>query len=259
MKSILLAIACLFTTITFAQTISTDAPSQSASPTIVPKGVFQIESRLQMSRSDLLSFQFPSNLFRIGLSNRFELRTTNGITLTKNANKITPNISNVELGLKFQVLNNKTRKTQIALLAHGVIPQFENDYLSAFAAVAINHQLNERNAIGYNLGYKHTSIWKLIDQRNTYFSLIYSNQMTPRLGLFAEAIVNFLDNSNSTVLTTGANAKDFHLNFDAGFTYLLRNNIQLDYSFGFNASYHSSFQAIGISFMIFKDNKTRMN
>ena len=44
--------------------------------------------------------------------------------------------------------------------------------------------------------------------------------------------------------------EDWLNSMDAGFTYLLRDNVQLDYSFGWGLDYTMNYHSIGISFYL---------
>ena len=239
----------------FGQTITTDRPTQTTGPTTVSKGMFQLETGARFSTGNYL--QLPGNLFRIGLSRTVELRVVNGITFRSNYNKVTAQFSNFELGLKVQLLNKEGKKTQIGIIAHGNTTTLIDKWYSQrgfYGILAFNHKLNSRNNLSYNLGYRmnftdlnnYIFVW-----HNLFGTLNYSHSLTDRLSLFTEVyggIHDYEQNFNEVI-------DRFDLNFDMGLTWLLKDNLQLDYSFGYGIFDRMNFQSIGLSFYIAPRNK----
>jgi len=253
MKVSIILFSLLFTLTAFGQSIVTDRPTQTTGPTSVDKGVFQLETGMQYSRDDGTTsgvVQLPINLFRLGLGKGFEIRLINGLSFRKTFSKIEASFSNLQLGFKAQLLNKPEKKTQIGLIAHGVMSTGADSWKSGqrggVFSLAVNHQINDNNGLSYNLGYEIYSFGSIDNNfmmRNVFFTLNYSHSMTERLGIFTEVYSAITD------------VDDFHedqlsLNFDAGLTWLLRDNLQLDYSFGFGIADRMNFHALGLSFYI---------
>jgi hypothetical protein len=251
MKSILTFIFSLYGLFLFGQ-IVTDRPTQTTGPTTVPKGTFQLETGGVFSNTDGLEgqLQLPGNLFRIGLGKAVEIRIVNGLTFSNLKNKVEVSFSNVELGFKFQLLNKEDKKTQIGFIAHGFTSTGLNSLniyeRGSHFQLAFNHNLNNRNSIGYNFSYRFSFIGSFDNgdiAQNLSYTLNYAHALTERLGLFVEVYGWF----NDFVYYDDNNVE---FNFNSGLTYLIRDNLQLDYSFGFGILDRMNFQSLGLSFFI---------
>jgi len=243
MKNLATLVFLLVINMSYSQSISTDAPSISAGATVVGSGIFQIESRLQYSELDgLQTLQIPSNLFRLGLGDKFELRMTNGIT---KLGKLT-SIDQMSLGFKAQLLNKSGIKTQVAFLFSAVLPNFKTNFYSGSSALAVNHNIGEKNSIGYNVGFSYSSLGPAgssVEFHSILGSLIYSHAFTNRFSLFSEFYGEY--NHNTTLKTETSS-----INFDCGFLYLISDKFQVDYSYGLGISNEDSFHAIGFNYRI---------
>lgn len=233
--------------------IVTDRPSQSNGPSVVDRGTFQMESGINYTEVNGFShgvWTLPKNLFRIGLGKGIELRTANGLQVRATSFGTLVEFFPFELGLKFQLLNREETKTKIGLVVHGFttagINQGNSGRRGGNATLAVQHRLNEKHALLYNLKYSLSSVG---DIQNGYLvhegfaSLVYSVSLGERIGLFAECYGGVID---FTLLTS----QSYHCNVDLGFTASLRPNLQLDYSFGFGILDRFNFQEIGISFCV---------
>ena len=69
--------------------------------------------------------------------------------------------------------------------------------------------------------------------------------MTEKLGFFMEPFGEIVD------------IKKFILNFDSGFTYLVKDNLQLDCSYGTGINSKMNFFSFGISWLIKKRKKSK--
>lgn len=251
----------LCTITVFSQSIVTDRPTQTTGPTSVSSGYFQLETGGQFtgygSSSGILDL--PMNLIRIGLGKGFELRMVNGMSFQRVQNyniyntskSILTSFTDLQLGFKVQLLNNPDKKTQIGLIIHGStstgLNKFDQNRKGASATLAVNHQINEKNSIGYNVGYNFMHYGEKpnisILNHNVMATLVYSHNITDRLGLFTEIYGSIVDVDNY-------DEDNLSLNIDAGLTYILKDNLQLDYSFGFGFQDRMNFHSIGISFYI---------
>lgn len=79
MKTKTIFICLLFTSCLYAQNIEpiqTDRPDQTETPSLVPKGMFQVETGLSLQNNDAHSqtLTLPSTLWKYGVNENFELR-----------------------------------------------------------------------------------------------------------------------------------------------------------------------------------------
>lgn len=256
MKRLLLLFMLLSTCYAGAQTISTEAPSQTASAVTVGPKTFQIESRIQQTRSGgAFYYNLPYNLFRLGLGSRAELRVTNGLNITKFDNSTATYLSNISLGGKVSILNRTDGKTQIGLIANVDLPvYYKYKYFGTTWTLAFNHPFKNNQAISYNVNYRYYSNFDIQETVTTISaSLVYSNMITRRLGVFGEVYGYGAQSYYEFAGKTWSDA----LNFDMGFLFLITNNIQLDYSFGYSVTDDERFHAIGFNIM-FRDRNDRI-
>lgn len=230
-----------------AQTIVTDRPDQTESSSTVPKGSLQIETGVLFgsSKSEGISVRetlAPSTLFRYGITNGIEIRLVNQFESIKN--KTTSDkangMSDLEIGTKFQIFQKEGVNTEIAFLSHLILPTGSKDItidkLGTINKLSISHAVSENVGIGYNVGYDYFGSGK----GNFTYSLALAIGLTSKFGIYLEpygGIIEF----------------DIHeANFDAGITYLLQDNFQLDASFGTGLNHNMNYFSVGASINISK-------
>ncbi|MEM9679654.1 MAG: transporter [Bacteroidota bacterium] len=223
--------------------IVTDRPDQSEGPTTVGQSNFQIESGLL--RGDFLDdedinvdvIQYAS-LFRLGLTKRIELRIINQFEqLSAEEDSKISGISDLIIGTKIHLLSLESIATDIGLVAHVSIPSAKSE-LSAgevqlFNRLAVSHNLPSDMSISYNLGLDYL----MGDQWIFPFTLTYGKSINDRLGIYLETFGEF-------------SQSDLGLNTDAGFTYLLNDNLQFDFSCGVGITEVMNYTALGVSWKI---------
>ncbi len=103
-----------------------------------------------------------------------------------------------------------------------------------------SHKLSEKTGLGYNLGYDYFGSGR----GNLTYTLAIGTSLTEKLSFFMEPFGEINDLNNLI------------LNFDSGFTYLIKKNLQLDCSYGTGINNKMNFFSFGISWLI---NKTKEN
>tara|TARA_R110001592_G_scaffold296493_1_gene566921 strand:- start:269 stop:1030 length:762 start_codon:yes stop_codon:yes gene_type:complete len=233
----------------FSQTIVTDRPDQTESASTIEKGSLQIESGILIGFSDKDSFSehqilAPTTLFRYGIKKGIELRVLNQLESLKNeaTNKKVTGISDLELGTKIQLFKKENVNTEIAVLSHLIIPTGSKDLtINKFGSInklSISHDFNENVALGYNVGYNYFGK----GNGDFTYSMSLGFDITDKLGIYVEPygeIINF---------------KNHEANFDAGIAYLLKDNLQFDFSFGTGINHTMNYMSIGCSINIEKKN-----
>lgn len=225
--------------------IVTDRPDQTESSLTVPKQALQIESGLSAtfegSSPSALLFQLPNNLFRYGIGKKIELRLLNQLEIIKKNNIQSVGISDLAIGTKLQLFKKEGKKTQVAFLTHLIVPsgtkEISNNKIGTTSRISICHAINESVGIGYNLGYNYfgEGIGDLI------YTLSLGVGISKNVGIFIEPYGEL------------SNMDDFIINFDTGFTYLVNNNLQLDFSFGTGINQKMNFISLGCSWLFEKD------
>ena len=233
----------LFTVQVKSQDLVTDRPDQTESSVTVPKGKLQIESGMLFSsfgksRSKIKSTVIPTTLLRFGITDGIELRFMNQFEKVKEGGISNSGMNDLEIGAKIQLLKNKDVNTEIAFLTHFIIPSGADHFRAAKAGsinkLAISHSLSDNIGLGYNVGYSYFGE----GNGDFTYSLALGIGLSDEVAIFFEPygeIVEF---------------KDFQANFDTGITYLLKDNFQLDLSFGVGLNHRMSFVGAGFSWII---------
>ena len=217
--------------------IITDRPDQTESAVVVPLNYFQVESGTYIQVSENAhNWALINNLFRYGVAKNLELRMISELSRVSFANSTNHQmlVSDLKLGLKYGLIN---KEVQLAFLGHVTLPSGTYNYseeVSINALMCFSHGLTDRSSVAYNIGVNYTNAdnYELLCTISTGFSL------TNKLGFFAEIYAN------------APLFKDFFFNYDSGFTYLLKPNLQLDFSFGTGITEKSNFYSAGVSWRI---------
>jgi hypothetical protein len=244
LKLVFASIVFMLSLSCYSQNIATDRPDQTESSSTIKGNNFQIESGILIgyteadskSQRQLLA---PTTLFRIGITKCLELRILSQFESISDERSSTniDGISDLEIGTKIQLLQDPTVNTEIALLSHLIIPtgssKLSLGHYGTINKLCISHVITESVGIGYNVGYNYSGLG---DGDITY-SLAIGFSITDKVGLYMEAYGELADLQH-------------HIsNFDAGFTYLMQDHIQADFSFGTGVNHHMNYLSLGISIL----------
>ena len=227
----------------FAQTIVADRPDQTVSSLTIPHKSFQIEGGVlfgDLNNEAQRLYLIPTTLFRYGLFRGVELRLGENLVKYKSesSSEARFGLSDLELGAKFQILNREDVNTKIAFLTHVVLPTgaegLSTEKYGTINKLAISHELNSFVGLGYNVGYDYFGYSKGI----LTYSLALGAAFNDKLGAYLEFYGQWRDFDN------------FVINFDSGITYLLQENLQLDFSFALGLNQRMNYFAVGCSWNI---------
>jgi hypothetical protein len=225
--------------------ITTDRPDQTESSTTVPLKSLQIEcgtmiGNYNFNTSSEKLFLIPTTLLRYGLTKSIELRLVEQLISIKNEQSSEEHfgLSDLELGAKIQILKNPSINTEIAFISHLVIPtgavSITNEYVGTVNKLSISHSITDFLDLGYNLGYNYFGH----EKGYLTYSLAFGLGLTERMGTYVETY------GEVTEFT------DWISNFDSGITYLVRENMQLDFSFGLGLNQKMNYFSLGFSWNI---------
>ncbi len=258
MKTIISTLCALFAAVVLhgqSQTppLVTDRPDQTESSSTVPKHFLQIETGfiLENNTTDLMrdkSFAYNTTLSRYGLLDNFELRlgldflgnqiTTKRTDYTQNTTSFSP----LYAGFKVKVVEESGLRPEIAFLGALVLPfTASSDYKPSYSAAnmrfAFEHTLSDRFSLGYNLGAEWDGETAVPDY---FYSVAIGYELSGNLGAFIESFGSIPE------------AGTAQHQLDAGFTYLISPNFQLDISggIGLNKEAPDNFVSIGLSYRI---------
>lgn len=218
---------------TTPETLVTDRPDQTESPSVVPKGYLQIETGgLYEDAGEKVLKQktttFNTTLLRYGLLNNLEIRVgwdfsevkteNNGVKLDNVATGLSPLL----VGAKLAVTEEKGILPEIGFLAHLYLPfiagnDFKPQTTGADFRFSFAHTLTNKSGLSYNLG----ASWGDDSSEVSYiYTLSYGYSIIKKLSVYAELYGNLPENNTAN-----------HF-WDAGITYLLSNSVQLDATVG---------------------------
>ena len=240
MRLIIFISSLLFSIPLFSQGIETDRPDQTEASSTVEEKRLQIESGVLIEFADnekinSRSILLPTTLIRLGVSDYFELRIltqyeNNEVFKVKNHG-----ISDLELGTKIQIYQKEDARFEMAFLSHLRIPtgtkSVRNENIGTINKLCFSNKINDNFYIGYNLGFNYEGNY----YGNVTYSMALNYSLSEKVAVYAEPygeITNF-----ETLMA----------NFDSGFTYLLHENLQFDFSFGLGLNHDMNYLSFGLS------------
>ena len=215
--------------------IATDRPTDSASPTLVPWRTLQFELGYKFSRHDTRAGrvdtqELPDLLTRYGITERFEARlTASGWTFRNTDTGRQDGFTDVSIGAKFALADERGRRPQMALLADVSVPvgdrAFTNDYVIPKVLFLATSSLTDRLDLTYNVGPSFVTR-KTNNERQTDVTLNYavalSGAVTGTVNIFGELY---------GAVVSGQGLPDRH-SAQAGATVQVNQNIQIDFRGG---------------------------
>lgn len=231
----------------FAQSLSpiqTDRPDQTETPAIVPIGMFQVETGFTYLKNDVDSktFSSPSTLWKYGVNENFELRLITEFLSAKMNQQKSNGFGTLYIGFKVKLSEEKGMLPKTSFIAHIGLPnaaskQYKTDYYLPEFRFTMQHTLEERWSLSYNLGAE----WNGFTAEPTFlYTFATGYSVTKKTGLYVE-LYGFSPQKNKA-----------NHNLDGGITYLINDDFMLDLSTGIgltkNAPKH--YFAFGFSFRI---------
>ena len=237
---------------TYAQdcsSIVTDRPDQTESyTTIYPSGLqiesgFTFQSLQSADGTDVIGEVYSLNsLWRLGVGERLELRLVTQPEFQRGAVSVSAptqrgGIADLQVGFKLNLLQPGDLHTGVGVISHLVMPtgseHISSQHYSLINRLAVTHFLSDSHSLAYNLG---------VDLGNSswggFYSLAWGIGLSDRLGIYLEPYGSF---ENLEDLST------LQANVDAGFVYLVQQNLQFDYSFGVGTNHNMNYHSVGFS------------
>jgi len=223
----------------FDEQIITDRPDQTEAPQLTPRGWFQIETGTQreidndrVTKNNSDQFIYNTTLWKFGASRLFEFRVItdvvrfresrhNDMSETDSVNE-SSGLAGVLVGSKIFIQKERGFIPNISFIGHLNLPYFGNSELRPDVVVpefrfVFSHNPNKKLQISYNLGVE----WVELERESTgIYTASLSYFITEKFNMYAEVYGFFKENHHPD-----------H-RWDAGFTYLLTDNFQLDISGG---------------------------
>lgn len=209
----------------------TDRPTDSASPTLVPRHMFQVElgykfSRLERESDQIDTQNFPDLLMRFGINKKIEVRLSGaGWTVQDDAMEEQEGFSDHNLGVKIALANERGHRPQMSLLVDVGLPvghnDFTNHYLIPKVLFLAANGLTDRIAVTYNIGPSFITS-ESSGEKQTNVDLNYAVALSGAANGSVSIFGEFYG-----ALVSGSNSPDRH-NFQAGTTVLLSKRFQID-------------------------------
>lgn len=229
----------------------TDRPDQAESSSTVGHGVLQIETGALFESMDneggIQDNKFTSlftTLFRLGFGKNLELRAA--ISYDKSDLAFTAvdlkGLSPLSVGLKINLWGEKGWIPEAAFLGHITLPwigerAFRPGFIAPDFRFAFSNTLSEKFSLGYNVGLEWSGD---VAASNGIYAIAFGAELLTGLSTFVE-VYGFIPEIG------------FSRHYvDAGFTYLLLPDLQLDVSGGTNIDDlpDVSFLSFGLSWRI---------
>jgi len=245
MKHFLIAVLIFLSGQLYSQTLVTDRPDQTESSSTVELGSLQVESGFLLGFTDennnsVRQILLPTTLFRYGLTKGIELRILSQFENLKNNWQTIEGISDLEIGTKIQLLKKENVNTEIAFLSHLIIPtgtsELSGDKFGTINKLAISHQINKNMGFGYNVGYNYMGF----GNGDLSYSMAVGMAINDKVGVYLESYGDVVE------------FQELLVNFDTGLTYLVKDNLQLDFSFGTGINHEMNYISIGFSWKTYK-------
>lgn len=224
--------------------IQTDRPDQTETPSIVPKGMLQVETgfSFQKNEENSKTNTLPSTLWKYGVNDHFELRLITEFVSEKLGSETTSGLNPILIGCKIKISDEKGFWPKASFIGHISLPNmastnFKTDFYAPEFRFVMQHTLSKRMSFSYNLGAE----WDGFSPEPTFIYTVTTGlSITDKLGAYIE-FFGFAPQQDKA-----------NHNFDGGITYLINHNFMVDLSSGIgvteNAPQH--YVAVGCSFRI---------
>lgn len=211
--------------------IVTDRPDQTEAADLLPKGAIQIETGTYMEKQTILdrpfqTFAYNTTLLRFGIAEHFELRIIQEyLHDSYDGNSLNTGFGPLTIGTKIGMMEEKGFLPKISLNAHLAfrtgLKEYQPSHVTPDFRFLFVHSLSDRFTLSYNLGAE----WNGEDAVATgIYTLSLGIGIIDRLGCFVE-LYGFLPEGQTA-----------DHRFDAGVTFLVAKNFQIDVSGGVGLS-----------------------
>ena len=225
--------------------IETDRPDQTETASLVPVGYIQLETGFSIEDTEPgFLYTYPSALLKYGVSENFEVRVVaEYINIQREPNPNVDGMLPLRLGLKTKLFDQNGIIPKTSLLGHISLPgiaseQFREPFFAPDLRLLFLHTL-DRFSVSYNVGAE----WDGFQARPDFiYSLSLGANIAGGLGIFVEGYGRVPQQRED----------ENELRMDAGLTYLINNDVQVDLSGGIGLTDNApeKYVALGLSFRL---------
>lgn len=229
------------------EVIFTDRPNTTDAVALISPGTFQIESGFlsQWDKEDGVSYNFissPNLNVKYGLLSWLEMRLLTNYLILNTEDDVTDSsisgLSPLTLSPKFRMMRQSLWIPAVSVTTNFTFPgtgkeAFQTDKLNYGFRLLLEHVFNDKYSWSHGFG----ADWDDRREKTWAYSSAFAIAISEKTGAFAEIYGYF-----ATDITSNHN-------FDAGLTYLVSNDLQLDTSFGLplNENAPNFFISVGLS------------
>jgi hypothetical protein len=224
--------------------LEADRPDQTETPSIVPVGMFQVESGFSFEKSEAQSFSFllPSSLCKYGVSKKKELRMITEFLFEEQEREKQNGMLPVAVGFKINLLQERKWVPKTSLISHISLKncaseKYKSTYSMPDFRFTLQHALTKNYSLGSNLG----ATWDNFTKQPTFlYTFTLGHSISKYIGSYVE-VFGFAPQNQIA----------FHT-IDGGITYYINNNLMLDGSIGLGITQNAPkyYLALGITFRI---------
>ena len=222
--------------------IETDRPDQTETPSLVPKGYFQMENGFSIEDTEPgFIYTHPSTLWKVGVTDFFEVRViTEYINIQLFDNPKVDGLLPVQVGFKSRLIDQRGIIPKTSFIGHITLPgiaskQFQQTYFAPNFRLAFLNNIGQRFSVSYNVGAE----WDGETPRPDFlYSLSVGANIIGGLGIYGEVYGSMPQQRD----------EDNELRLDGGFTYLITNDVIADISGGIGITDNAPEKYIAIGF-----------
>ena len=215
MKKLLLSTFLVaYSLVAFAQEsveFTADRPGASTGPSVVGRGVIQLEQGLQYDGDGGAgTFTFSNTLLRYGLFDAMEIRLGGDGFLYRPETQLKgykAAFSGISVGMKIKCFDGLGAIPAVSVLADFAVPytaskDFNTDHLAPSLYLLFENPINNWLSIGYNLG----AVWDgTLPDATTFVAVCLGFTATENLGCFVESYNYFGGHGNVYAIDYGLN------------------------------------------------------
>jgi len=222
------------------------APDQYENPNTVPIGRFQMENRFTMQDNGnyARTLMLPSTNWKFGINENVEVIMVTDVAFDKTSDSITNGLQPLKFGLKIKLWKGKGILPDAAVSMQFAIPKlaskdWQAKHLAPNLRLLLKNKVSEKVSLGFNFG----GIWDgETPDPQFFYSFSPKYKLSQKFECFVEAY---------GYLREKYIAENWA---DAGIMYLITNDIQAEFSAGYELSsaegVHRYFGLAGIAFRI---------